>query len=209
MAPDPRRSLPADPPAQLLTALAKIGLALRSGAWRQAWASEMTPTQVQILLLLRARGPHRIGAIAEGLGVSDPTASVAVKTLVAKRLVLGEPDPADARARRIGLTAMGRRAADRLGGWPEALAEAVDSLPPADQAAMLRAMMQVIRTLQRRGEIPVSRMCVTCRFFRPDAHPQDAERPHHCAFVDAPFGDRALRLDCADHQPVAGAGDAA
>jgi hypothetical protein len=42
-------------------------------------------------------------------------------------------------------------------------------------------------------------MCVTCRYFRPHVH-SDPERPHHCAFVDAPFGDRALRLDCRDHE---------
>jgi hypothetical protein len=30
-------------------------------------------------------------------------------------------------------------------------------------------------------------------------HPEAAE-PHHCAFVDAPFGNRALRLDCAEHE---------
>ena len=42
-------------------------------------------------------------------------------------------------------------------------------------------------------------MCVSCRFFQPHAHPEDAERPHHCAFVDAPFGDRALRVDCPEH----------
>ncbi|MER3418788.1 MAG: MarR family transcriptional regulator, partial [Chloroflexota bacterium] len=27
-------------------------------------------------------------------------------------------------------------------------------------------------------------------------------RPHHCAFVDAPFGDRSIRLDCPDHAPA-------
>ncbi|HSE26637.1 MAG TPA: MarR family winged helix-turn-helix transcriptional regulator [Gemmatimonadales bacterium] len=201
--------MPADPSAQLLTALGRIGLALRSGAWRQAWHSEMTPTQVQILLLLRSRGPLRIGAIAEGLGVTDPTASTAVKTLVAKGLALREPDPADARARRVALTRIARESADRLAGWPEVLAGAVDALAPADQATMLRAMMQVIATLQRRGGIPVSRMCATCRHFRPNAHPGNAERPHHCDFVDAPFGDRALRLDCVDHRSVAGVGGAA
>jgi hypothetical protein len=60
-------------------------------------------------------------------------------------------------------------------------------------------LVKMIRTLQERGEIPVSRMCVTCRFFRPRVH-DDPTRPHHCAFVDAPFGDRSLRLECADHE---------
>jgi hypothetical protein len=66
----------------------------------------------------------------------------------------------------------------------------------------------MIRTLQERGEIPVSRMCVTCRFFRPNVHAHP-EPPHHCAFVDAPFGDRELRLDCADHEPLPPADSAA
>jgi hypothetical protein len=55
--------------------------------------------------------------------------------------------------------------------------------------------------LQERGAIPVAKMCVTCRYFRPNVHP-DPERPHHCAFVDAPFGDRSLRLDCPDQEPA-------
>lgn len=57
----------------------------------------------------------------------------------------------------------------------------------------------MIRTLQERGEVPVSRMCVTCGHFRAHALP-GAARPHHGARVDAPFGDRAWRLDCADHE---------
>jgi hypothetical protein len=56
----------------------------------------------------------------------------------------------------------------------------------------------MIRTLQERGRIPVARMCVSCRYFQPFRYP-DPDRPHHCAFVDAPFGDGELRLDCPDH----------
>jgi hypothetical protein len=59
----------------------------------------------------------------------------------------------------------------------------------------------MIRPLQQGGEIPVSRMCLTCRFFRPHEH-DDPAQPHHCAFVDAPFGHGQRRLDCADHQPA-------
>ena len=53
--------------------------------------------------------------------------------------------------------------------------------------------------LQEARAIPVQRMCLTCRHFRPHVH-DDPARPHHCAFVDAAFGDAALRLDCADHE---------
>ncbi|MGQ0563367.1 MAG: hypothetical protein ACT443_16025 [Gemmatimonadota bacterium] len=48
-----------------------------------------------------------------------------------------------------------------------------------------------------------------CRFFRPFAHPRDVDQPHHCAFVNAPFGDRALRLECSEHEPADAASAAA
>jgi hypothetical protein len=59
----------------------------------------------------------------------------------------------------------------------------------------------MIRSLQERQAIPAARMCVTCRFFDPYAHPE-SDRPHHCRFVDAPFGDAELRVDCLDHDPA-------
>jgi hypothetical protein len=77
--------------------------------------------------------------------------------------------------------------------------EAVGELSTAEQATFLRALVAMIRTLQEKGRIPIARMCVSCRFFRPFRH-DDPARPHHCAFVDAPFGDAELRLDCADHR---------
>lgn len=56
----------------------------------------------------------------------------------------------------------------------------------------------MIRLLQDEGRIPVARLCVTCAFFRPHVH-ADRERPHHSADVDAPFGDRQLRVNSPDH----------
>jgi hypothetical protein len=44
----------------------------------------------------------------------------------------------------------------------------------------------------------VAKMCVTCQFFQPNRY-FGSERPHHCALVNAPFGDRHLRLNCAEH----------
>jgi hypothetical protein len=57
--------------------------------------------------------------------------------------------------------------------------------------------------MQREGQIPVTKMCVTCRFFDGYAHPGSAE-PHHCWLVDAPFGHQQLRLRCPEGQPGEG-----
>ena len=68
-------------------------------------------------------------------------------------------------------------------------------------STLLRLVVKLIRSLQRRGEIPVARMCGTCQHFRPNVHPEP-EAPHHCAFVDAAFGDRQHMIDCPDHVPL-------
>lgn len=194
---------------QVMAGLAKVGMALKSNAWRQAGSRRLTPTQAQILTLLRARGaPLRLSAVAEGLGVTLPTASDAVAALVEKALVAKRRSPDDARAVALALTPKGRREAERAAGWPDFLMEAVDTLTLEEQAVFLKSLVKMIRTLQERGQIPVARMCVSCRFFRPNAHPRDRERPHHCAFVDAPFGDRALRIECPEHQPAGPAAEA-
>jgi DNA-binding MarR family transcriptional regulator len=190
-------------PQRVATGLAKIGLALKHRAWQEAGPRGLNPTQGQILALLATAPASGLSltALAEQLAVRLPTASDAVRSLEQKGLVQKDRDPTDGRVIRITLTPAGKAEAERVAGWPDFLAAAIASLTVAEQTAFLRALIKMIRTLQERGEIPISRMCVDCRYFRPTVH-AGSERPHHCAFVDAPLGDSGLRLDCADHQPA-------
>ncbi len=199
---EPENAFAADPiAARVVTGLAKIGLATRHRAWTEGQG--LSPAQGQILALLRGRPEHgmRLSEIAAAMAVSASTATVAVQTLERKGLLRKDRAADDGRARAVVLTAEGHREARRAASWTDFLLTAVDVLSPAEQEVFFQGLVKMIVTLQERGEIPVSRMCATCHFFRPRVHP-DPERPHHCAFVDAPFGDRAFRLDCADHEPA-------
>jgi DNA-binding MarR family transcriptional regulator len=201
MAADP---LPPDEPLarRVTTGLAKVGLALKQQAWAEAGGRGLTPTQGQVLALLRASPAGlRLGALAGQLGVTAATTSDSVAALHRKGLVAKLPMTGDGRAVLVRLTPAGIREAAAAAAWPDFLLEAVDELSPGEQAAFLRGLVTMIRTLQERGRIPVARMCVSCRFFQPFRYP-DPDRPHHCAFVDAPFGDGGLRLDCPDHAPA-------
>ncbi|MER3455925.1 MAG: MarR family transcriptional regulator [candidate division GAL15 bacterium] len=184
-------------------ALGRIGTALRSYGWEEALARGLTPTQVQILGYLRFRGEGgaRVSEVADALAVSAATASESTDALVRKGLARKVRSAEDGRARMVILTPAGRREADRLAGWPELLLRAVRRLSEAEQATLLRVLLKTIRELQEAGRIPATRMCVTCRYFQPYVHP-DPSAPHHCAFVDAPFGDELLRVDCRDHEPA-------
>jgi DNA-binding MarR family transcriptional regulator len=187
----------------VLTGLAKLGLALRNESWRKRGETGLTPTQAELLVLLRTADPVglRLAELADGLGVTHATASESLRALHEKRLVRKSRDPRDGRALAITLTDRGRREADREATWPDLFLAAAGSLTSEEQTVFLRGLVTMIRSLQDQGRIPVARMCASCRFFRPHVH-DSAERPHHCAFVDAAFGDRELRLDCADYQPT-------
>ena len=180
-------------------ALGKIGTALRSHAWKGAEAQRLTPTQGDILALLRARGgPQRLSEVADGLGITRPTACDAVTTLVRKGLLIKEKDVTDGRAIALRLTVDGVWEADRIAHWPDFLTDAVGTLSRVEQETVYQALLKMIGVLQQSGDIAGSRMCATCRHFRPNAH-DGAEAPHHCDHFASPLGDRHLRLDCAEH----------
>jgi DNA-binding MarR family transcriptional regulator len=187
------------PEGHVLTGLAKLGLALRHEAWRAGSLRGLTPTQAQVLAMLaRGSGP-RLAELAAELGVSAASASDSVAALVARGLVRKSRASTDGRALRLALTASGRRAAERASEWPDALLATAAELAPDEQGLLLRLLTKLIRGLQVAGRIPPARMCASCRFFRPHAHP-GSPRPHHCAFVDAAFGEHELRLECAEHE---------
>src|SRR5690606_21366430 len=129
--------------------------------------------------------------LSSWVGVSQPTVTDSLLALERKALVEKLPDPADGRAVRIVIADAGKtalRAGDEASG---ALGQAVAALGAEEQERLLVQLMSVIRQLQEHGAIPIQRMCVGCRHFRPHAH-ADAARPHHCNFVNAAFGQKDL-----------------
>lgn len=192
----------------LAAGLEKIGLAMKSRTWRREGRAGLGPLQRQVLTLLRGKSDQsaQVSEIAEELVVRLPTASEAVATLERKRLVKRRRSHRDGRIVTVELTAKGARACSPVVGMPSRLAEAMGVLSSAEQVAFLKGLMKVIRTLQTQGEISVARMCVSCRYFRPHQY-NDPSQPHHCDYVNAAFGEQALRLECAEYE-VAGAAQA-
>lgn len=193
--------------SQIVSGLGQLAAFVRMAGWREAEPLGLTPTQTACLSHLAGRGSSRVTVLARLLGVTQPTASEVIAALERKGLVERRRDPADGRATRIGLTAAGARIVRRTAQPPAALARAIGALEPDERAGLRRALVKTILSLQQQGAIEPQRLCLTCRFFRPYVH-SDAEKPHHCAFVDAAFGDASLRLDCYDHEE-AGPGEGA
>jgi DNA-binding MarR family transcriptional regulator len=190
---------------RLASGLAKLGMAVKTEAWRAAASWRLSPTQAQVLAVLSAlRRPARLQEVARYLAITPATASDSVSALEAKSLVTKRAAADDARARAIALTPAGARAAQELATWPDFLLPAIESLSEDEQAVLLRATVKMVRTLQLEGRIPLARMCLTCTYFSPNRYP-GSDKPHHCGFVGEPFADVHLRLDCPDYSPASGA----
>lgn len=185
---------------QLLQGLSRLSMALRLRDSSMARADDLSSLQAQAALVLsQATGPARLGDLASSLAVTAATASDAISALVRKGYVNKQPSPDDARSRLLALTGKGRELADKVSSWPDFLSNALVDLDATERAVMCRALIKMIRRLQEAGDVPAGRLCVDCIHFRPHVH-DDPVAPHHCAYVDAAFGDGAVRFNCSDHK---------
>ena len=179
----------------------RIAMVLRANQWSSANASGLNPAQTQVLNFLIGRGEAgvRVKEIASHLGVSQPTATETILALERKDMISKAPDPQDGRAIAVKATAGGKKAVKAIGTSATQTENAISQMSIDEQTDLLLLQVKLIRLLQQSGAIPEQRMCVTCQYFQPNIN-SDAENPHHCAFVNAAFGNRNLRLDCGEHE---------
>ena len=189
--------------SRVAVGLSQLGLAMKSQAWADAGERGLTPTQGQILALLKARAdtPLRVSQVAELLAISAPTASDSVRALVKKGFIKKTRAHGDARAVALELTAAGRQEATRAAAWPDFLLCAIHSLSDSEQEGFLLALIKMLGVLAERGRIPHQRTCVCCRHFRPNARADEA-RPHRCELLGRTLLNRQLRVDCSDQVPL-------
>lgn len=185
---------------RLREAFARVATVMRIDDWERAKRAGINPTQLAILELLEGRdGGLGVKEIAAHLGVSQPTATDSINALARKGAVEKRAVAGDGRAVAIVLTNEGKALLATDATLDGAAGQAVDALGAEEQERLLLSLIRMIREFQEAGAIPIQRMCTSCRYFAPFAHP-GAARPHHCRFVDAAFGQRELRIDCRDHQ---------
>ena len=190
---------------RIATGLHKLGLAIKHQTWKDAAEDGLSPTQGQILATL-AHEALTGTEVSRRLGVTLATISDSVRVLVDKGLVYKQPDPRHPRASLLTLTTDGKRRATRASAWPEFMAAAISTLSDPERSAFLAGLLKMIRTLQDSGQIPTSRMCINCVHFRPNV--RDGDKPHHCAFVDAPMAGDHLRIDCTEHEEASSEAEA-
>ncbi len=182
---------------QLTYSLGRLAAVARQRDWKSGEELGLTPTQGDVLRLLVSRPSGlRLNELAAQLSVRPSTASDAVSALVIKGWVLREPDPDNARAIRVRLSQEGLKL---LGHMPDGHSHVVALLSDSEVESMHAIVIGAIGRLQMSGQIAPQRMCVTCKYFLPDAR-LDKAHANFCTLIGQLLGIADLRVDCAEHE---------
>ena len=108
--------------------------------------------QYRVLVVLAARGPQRLAALAEALGVNPSTATRVCDRLVTRRLIHRHRAHGDRREIRVGLSQAGRRLVEEVSRRRRQeihrLVAAIPTPTRAEVVAALRALADAA------GEVP-------------------------------------------------------
>ena len=186
---------------KIVASLERLSQAFRILLREEAQEHGLSPIQAQFLvyLLFHAVELRRVGQLAKEFDLTRATVSDAVGSLEKKGLIYREPWPEDKRIVTLKLTPAGENLAKELSTWANTIKDHLSQFPPEEKEIVMRFLMRLIASLQRSGIVTVARMCVTCRFFRRDAHPTE-DSLHHCALLDVPLSGSDLRVDCPEHE---------
>jgi DNA-binding MarR family transcriptional regulator len=192
-----------DLPHRLATGLARVAVAMQLAADDPAAGLERTLGQQQLLLLLsHRRDGYMLADLAADVGMTAPATESSISTLVREGLVVMRPAAGSPSDVLVTITDRGRAQAPELMHWASDLLAELRNLNEIGQRQLLHVVTGHIRRLQRQGQIPVVKMCLSCRFFDEYAHPGTGD-PHHCRLVDAAFGHQLLRVRCPEQEPAA------
>lgn len=108
---------------------------------RVTTAGDVSMPAAAVIARLVTNGPHRLSDLASAEGVSQPNMTQLVGRLERDGLVERGSDPTDGRAVVVSATRAGLRVVElRRAERADAIARLVETLAPADQAALRAAM---------------------------------------------------------------------
>jgi DNA-binding MarR family transcriptional regulator len=189
---------------KIVASLERLSQVFRVLLRGEAQGHDLSPIQALFLIFLLHHSPafRRVSQLAREFDLTLATVSDAVGSLEEKGLIRREPWPHDRRVTTLCLTPAGEYTARELAAWANVVEEHLAGRSPEEKEVVMRFLMDLIGSVQKAGMISVARMCVTCRFFRPDTHP-DEDSSHHCALLDVPLAGSELRTDCPEHELAA------
>lgn len=192
-----------DVDSKIAAALERLSQAYRVLLWEQNKKHNLSPIQIQLLVFLRyhSKTPPSVGQLAKEFSLTPATISDAINYLVEKGHVVRQKSKTDRRVISILPTNHGKKIALQLSTWADAIRQCISDLGSDDKQVAMKFLMQLIASLQRDGIITVTRMCVTCKYFKVMAQTKP-QLPYFCTLLQKPLAEAELRFDCLEHEAM-------
>ena len=188
--------------SRIVASLERISQAFRVLLWEESKEFSLSPIQVQVLIFLLHHPVERrkVSYLAGEFNMTKATISDTVKALDQKKLIAKKAAPDDTRSYTIELNAKGKKIAEKASLFTGALRTPIDKLSKDDKENLLLNLLDVIQHLHQTGIISIQRMCSTCIHFEKGRQGE----PHFCRLLNQKLTRANLRVDCPEHEPVAG-----
>lgn len=198
---DPQAQI-GNPDLKIIASLERLSEGFRVLLWGKAKVLGISPIQIQILIFIQFHGDEKckVSYLAQEFCLTKPTVSEAVKSLEQKGLIKRQTEITDTRSHTIHLTEAGKSVFAQTVSFANPMLGTIAKIPSAEKGILLEQLLGVVSQLQGAGIIGAQRMCFNCAHYRSG---QDSHR-HFCQLLDAPLKLTELRVDCPEHEAVAG-----
>lgn len=181
--------------SKIVVALERISEAFRVLLWNESKENALSPIQIQLLifLLFHSNEKCKVSYLAQEFNLTKATISDSIKILLQKGLIKKSENNTDTRSYTIGLTAKGKKTAEKSANFAFAIEKPLNTLTPEQKEIMLNGLLKLIYELHLAGIITIQRMCFTC------SHYQKENDQHYCKLLKHKLKNTDLRIDCKEH----------
>ena len=164
-------------------------------------AHTLSTMQVRLLAYLHTLSDAlcRVSQVARDFALTQATVSESVSALETRGLVSRSPLPEDRRVHVLQLTDRGRALAERLPTGTLIMRPHLQAFSTDEKEQLAGLLTKLIRELHEGGVITISRMCVTCGFYREDGTPGGV-RQRYCTLLEQTLAPDELRVDCPEYK---------
>lgn len=181
--------------AKITAGLERLSQVFRVLLWEKAKSYGLSPIQIQLLIFIcyHSREKTTVSYLAKEFGLTKPTISDAVKTLLQKGLIEKQTDISDSRSYTIALTTSGVELVAATENYTDPLQNLL-AQTAADKENLWQSITAIIHGLNRAGIIEVQRSCYNCKHYVSNAN--------YCGLLKVALAPKDIRLDCAEFATV-------
>ncbi len=120
---------------------------------REVRGLPITVSEVRLVIHLAEYGPQTMGQIAEGLGITTPSATGLVDRLEQHGLAERRRDAKDRRVVRVQLTPVAQKLAELvLAEWRRRIEAVLAEMTPEEQAALVKGLQRMVQVFEAEAE---------------------------------------------------------